>query len=130
MVCVEFIEKDYGKTINTRSAAEGVAKFLCNCTDDNLRLRYIRNFCQIIRRSYDWSIQNYLDQLEHYFNRLRNMKITAALDEDYFNRVKKLFNNCKTDDDINIIRGLATEYLIWQACRKTTPRTWIMKMGC
>lgn len=129
MIRVEFNPSDYGRTLKSQAAAESMAKFLCfTATKD---MRYVRNFCSIIRNSYSWDMNNYLDNLEEFFKLIYVRNAKDNNEDRYVQLVKNLYGTCKTDDDINIVRGLMMEYLVWQACQKDRPRRgWTMKMGC
>lgn len=128
MIRVEFNPSDYGRTLKSQSAAESMAKFLCRTATKDMR--YVRNFCSIIRNSYNWAMSNYLDNLEKFFELIYIRNAKDDNEEQYVQLVKNLYGTCKNDSDINIVRGLMTEYLVWQACQKDRPRGWSMQMGC
>ena len=128
MVRVEFGRSDYSRTLKSQAAAASMAKFLY--APDSNRERHLRNFCSIIRVSYCWTILNYRAKLDKHFNLLRQRKVKDARDEEYFNLVINLFGTCKSDEDIHNMRGLVTEYLIWQLCQINRIKGWSMRMGC
>ncbi|MBO6305738.1 MAG: hypothetical protein J6M62_11800 [Selenomonadaceae bacterium] len=128
MIYVRFTPSDYGRTVKARSAAESMAKFLCRTATKDMR--YVKNFCSIMRNSYNWDIENYLANLEPFFELIYIRKAKDNDEKQYIQLVKNLYGTCKIDSDINIMRGFMMEYLIWQACQKNRSRNWSMNMGC
>lgn len=128
MVCVDFEDSDYGRTMKMKVAVQNMAKFLCTNADNVSR--YVRNFCMIMRDSSDWCIDNYDEKLTLYFKQITARRIKCPNDKSYFENVKKIFSVCTSEKDICYMRGLMTEYIVVEANNKNLTRDWSMKQGC
>ena len=124
MVHVRLSPMDFGN-MRFRSAMEAMAKFLCS------HVEYWENFCDIICESYSWSLETYKSELKDWLDVIRKRRCKGSADDEYIERIERLFHLCRKPADINDMRGLAPEYVFYWICKtQAGEERWSIVQGC
>ena len=107
MVQVEFHSSDI-KSPGQLRAAEAMAKFVYEHQE------YMEKLCDVIRISYTWKIADYKQKLERRIDNIHRKRVKSDEDTSYIKYLTNLYGQCKSDEDIQDVRGMVPEEILRQ----------------
>ena len=108
------------------TVTEKMAKFL------KQHQEYMRMFSDVLRNSAGWTCSNYRNELEDIKEHFKQHRKHAENDDTYLKLLNNIFHQANCDEDLEKIRGIAAEQILY--CQVVSERKrndgWKVETGC